>query len=84
MKLLLMSELGIGAQSCPIWLWKIQHKSKNALKLICLTSRYVEPAAVGATSFFEVSWEFEEIAGTGVGATVPKPVTSNSKEISNT
>ena len=77
-------KLGIRSQSCPERLWMIQHKSENAVKLIFLTSRYVEPAAVGATSFFEVSWEFEEIAGTGVGATVPKAVTSNSKDISNT
>ena len=59
-------------------------QKRKCRKLICLTSRYVEPAAVDATSFFEVSSEFEEIAGTGDGATVPKAVTSNSNEISNT
>ena len=59
-------------------------QQEYVIKSIFPTSRYVEPAVVGATSFFEVSREFEEIAETSVGATVPKAVTSNSKEISNT
>ena len=59
-------------------------QQEYVIKLICPISRYVEPAALGATSFFEVSWEFEEIAGTGIVSTVPKAVALNSKEISAT